>query len=702
MMLRNSDIQAPLKKFFGYDSFRPLQEEIIRTVLDGEDTLVIMPTGGGKSICFQIPALVFSGVTIVISPLIALMKDQVDGLRANGISAAFYNSSQNTNEQSNILTEIREGTLRLLYVAPESLSLLSSILTEEFVSLIAVDEAHCISSWGHDFRPSYQRLSYLKVKLPKTPIIALTATADKATREDILAQLSIPEANRFVSSFDRPNIDLDVRPGLDRIKHIARFLEDNTSESGIIYCLSRKSTEELSEKLVKKGFDCSAYHAGLDHEGRTRVQEDFINDRIKIVCATVAFGMGIDKSNVRFVIHYNLPKNIEGYYQEIGRAGRDGLHAQALMFYSFADVIQLRKFSEGASNEEVQVAKIERMQQFAEATSCRRKILLSYFGEELAENCGSCDVCRNPPEFIDGTVIAQKALSAVFRANEEESLNAIVDVLRGSRNAYILSKGLDRLKTYGIGKDLSWFDWQQYIIQLANQGLLEIAFHKYSALELTPLARKVLFENMKVQLTVPQRRNEAKKKKEKKVSTKTDRTGLFEHLRKLRAELAKEKGVPAYVIFSDATLKEMEQYTPRTETALLNISGVGTHKLAVYGDLFLNEINAFLNQNRPSKVNTTMVSFELYSQGKSVEEIAAIRELQTSTIVSHLCKCYLEGKPVDMNPLVSPQEVERVKKQKILLGDPNELKPYFEAFNEELSYERIRAALTVLSRNHGL
>ena len=321
MMLRNSDIQAPLKKFFGYDSFRPLQEEIIRKVLDGEDTLVIMPTGGGKSICFQIPALVFSGVTIVISPLIALMKDQVDGLRANGISAAFYNSSQNTNEQSNILTEIREGTLRLLYVAPESLSLLSSILTEEFVSLIAVDEAHCISSWGHDFRPSYQRLSYLKVKLPKTPIIALTATADKATREDILAQLSIPEANRFVSSFDRPNIDLDVRPGLDRIKHIARFLEDNTSESGIIYCLSRKSTEELSEKLVKKGFDCSAYHAGLDHEGRTRVQEDFINDRIKIVCATVAFGMGIDKSNVRFVIHYNLPKNIEGSLREYQDCG---------------------------------------------------------------------------------------------------------------------------------------------------------------------------------------------------------------------------------------------------------------------------------------------------------------------------------------------------------------------------------------------
>jgi len=692
------DIHSQLKKYFGYDSFRPLQEEIIRSVLDGQDALVIMPTGGGKSICFQVPAIVFSGVTIVISPLIALMKDQVDGLNANGISSAFYNSSQDSREQSEILKKVRERDLNLLYVAPESLSLLSNVLSEEYVSLVAVDEAHCISSWGHDFRPSYQRLSFLKTKLPNTPIIALTATADKATREDILEQLSIPKANRFVSSFDRPNIEIDVRPGLDRIKHISRFLKDNTEESGIIYCLSRKSTEDLSEKLTKRGFESRAYHAGLTYEERTKVQEDFINDRIKIVCATIAFGMGIDKSNVRFVIHYNLPKNIEGYYQEIGRAGRDGIDAQALMFYSFADVVQLRKFTEGASNEEVQISKIERMQQFAEATSCRRKVLLSYFGEELSKDCGNCDVCKNPPEFIDGTIIAQKALSAVFRANEGESLNTIVDVLRGSRNSYILSKGLDRIKTYGSGRDFSWFDWQQYIIQLANQGLLEIAFHKYNALELTPLARKVLFEGMKVKLTIPQRRDEVKNKKERKESTDPRKSGLFERLRALRADLAKEKSVPPYVIFSDATLKEMEKYVPRTAASFLEISGVGAHKLEVYGELFLNEINSYLNQQKKEKAHTSTVSFELYNEGKSIEEIASIRKLQTSTIVSHLCKCFLEGKTVNMAALVSPEEVEMVRKQKENLGNPNELKPYYEAFEEKIPYERIRAALTVLMK----
>jgi ATP-dependent DNA helicase RecQ len=684
-MTGHIDIHSPLKKYFGYDTFRPLQEEIIRSVLDGDDTLVIMPTGGGKSICFQIPALVLVGVTVVISPLIALMKDQVDGLNANGVSSAFYNSSQDSSEHAEILKKIRRRELKLLYVAPESLILLSNILTEEFVSLVAVDEAHCISSWGHDFRPSYQRLSYLKVKLPNTPIIALTATADKSTREDILEQLSITEAHRFVSSFDRPNIDIDVRPGLDRIKHISRFIEDNAEESGIIYCLSRKSTEDLSEKLIKRGFDSRAYHAGLTYDERTKVQEDFINDRVKIVCATIAFGMGIDKSNVRFVIHYNLPKNIEGYYQEIGRAGRDGIDAKALMFYSFADVVQLRKFTEGASNEEVQISKIERMQQFAEATSCRRKVLLSYFGEELSKDCGNCDICKNPLEFIDGTVIAQKALSAVFRANEGEGINTIVDVLRGSRNSYILSKGLDKIKTYGAGRDLSWFDWQQYIIQLANQGLLEIAFNKYNALELTPLARKVLFERRKVKLTIPQRRDQVKTKIVRKESSDTRKSGLFERLRALRTNLAKEKSVPPYVIFSDATLNEIEKYVPRTAASFLEISGVGAHKLEVYGELFLNEINSYLNQQSKGKSHTAMVSFEFHNEGKSVEEIA-------------LCKCFLEGKAVNMSAIVSPKEVEMVRKQKEILGHPNELKPYFEALNEEVPYERIRAALTVLSK----
>ena len=698
-MIQDHQLLQPLKQYFGYDGFRPLQEEIIRSVLGGDDALVIMPTGGGKSICFQIPALLFPGTTLVISPLIALMKDQVDGLQANGIAAAYYNSSQQVEEQQDILEQVRSGGLRLLYVAPESLSFLAEVLVEQYISCIAVDEAHCISSWGHDFRPSYQRLGFLKSQLPRTPIIALTATADKATRQDILDQLSIPHARRFVSSFDRPNIDLDVRPGLDRMKQITQILTQNSEESGIIYCLSRKATEEVAGKLSAQGFDCAAYHAGLSFEDRSRVQEDFVNDRIKIVCATVAFGMGIDKSNVRFVIHYNMPKNIEGYYQEIGRGGRDGLEAQAILFHSFADVIQLRKFTEGATNEEVQLAKLDRMQQFAEATSCRRKILLSYFGEELAKDCGRCDVCRNPPEFIDGTILAQKALSTVYRAKEQEAIGAVVDVLRGARNAHVLSRGLNLLKTYGIGAQTSWFDWQQYIVQMVNQGLLEIAFHKNNALELTPLARQVLFEGMRVKLTVPQRREVGKKATPaKKASTAKGKAGLFEHLRKFRAALAKERSLPPYLIFNDASLKEMEKYAPRTEAAMLEISGVGARKMEVYGELFLTEINAYLNQKSGSTSNTALKSYELFAQGISVEEIAEQRSLKPVTVISHLCKCYLDGKPVNLHQFISADELAQIKAQKTLLGDPQELKPYFEALNEQIPYERIRIALTLLSR----
>ena len=698
-MIQDHQLLQPLKQYFGYDGFRPLQEEIIRSVLEGDDALVIMPTGGGKSICFQIPALLFPGTTLVISPLIALMKDQVDGLQANGIAAAYYNSSQQVEDQQDILEQVRSGGLRLLYVAPESLSFLAEVLVEQYISCIAVDEAHCISSWGHDFRPSYQRLGFLKSQLPRTPIIALTATADKATRQDILDQLSIPHARRFVSSFDRPNIDLDVRPGLDRMKQITQILTQNSEESGIIYCLSRKATEEVAGKLSAQGFDCAAYHAGLSFEDRSKVQENFVNDRIKIVCATVAFGMGIDKSNVRFVIHYNMPKNIEGYYQEIGRGGRDGLEAQAILFHSFADVIQLRKFTEGATNEEVQLAKLDRMQQFAEATSCRRKILLSYFGEELAKDCGRCDVCRNPPEFIDGTILAQKALSTVYRAKEQEAIGAVVDVLRGARNAHVLSRGLNLLKTYGIGAQTSWFDWQQYIVQMVNQGLLEIAFHKNNALELTPLARQVLFEGMRVKLTVPQRREVGKKATPaKKASTAKGKAGLFEHLRKFRAALAKERSLPPYLIFNDASLKEMEKYAPRTEAAMLEISGVGARKMEVYGELFLTEINAYLNQKSGSTSNTALKSYELFAQGISVEEIAEQRSLKPVTVISHLCKCYLDGKPVNLHQFISADELAQIKAQKTLLGDPQELKPYYEALNEQIPYERIRIALTLLSR----
>jgi len=689
-----------LKKYFGYDSFRSEQQEIIESVLSKKDNLVIMPTGGGKSICFQLPAILFKGLTLVVSPLIALMKDQVDGLNANGIPANYFNSSQDSNEHQQIFEDIHNSKIKLLYVAPESLSQLEHIVNEQYISCIAIDEAHCISSWGHDFRPSYQQLGFLKAKLPNTPIIALTATADKATREDIINQLRIPNASQSISSFDRKNIELEVRPANDRVSQIIKFIRSKPNEAGIVYCLSRKSTEQLAEKLLLNGIKASTYHAGLTFEKRNKSQEDFIFDKTQVVCATVAFGMGIDKSNVRWVIHYNMPKNIEGYYQEIGRSGRDGLQANALLFHSYADVIQLRKFAEGASNFEVQVAKLDRMKQFSEATTCRRKILLSYFGELLSENCGNCDVCKNPPEFFNGTVIAQKALSTITRLKESEATGVVIDVLRGARNATIVDKKYDTLKTHGIGNDISWKDWQHYVIQLVNQGYCEIAFHKSNALQLTDFSKKVLFENELVKLTKPVAISE-KVSKKKAIKKPTSNT-LFERLRKLRHSISLEEDIPAYLVFNDATLKDIEQNRPLSDEEFLEISGVGQRKLEVYGTAFINEVIAFTKEKKVSKNkgNTHNVTYELYQEGLSIDEIAVKRKLSATTIFSHIAKLYTDGKDINIYELVSKHEVEEVKKAKKELGSPNALKPYFEHFNEQLDYFKIRLALSVIENEN--
>jgi ATP-dependent DNA helicase RecQ len=688
-----------LKKYFGYDSFRSEQQGIIESVLSGNDQLVIMPTGGGKSICFQLPAILFKGVTLVVSPLIALMKDQVDGLNANGIPANYFNSSQDSNEHQQIFEDIHNSKIKLLYVAPESLSQLEHIVNEQYISCIAIDEAHCISSWGHDFRPSYQQLGFLKSKLPNTPIIALTATADKATREDILNQLRIPNAGQSISSFDRKNIELEVRPANDRVSQIIKFVRSKPNEAGIVYCLSRKSTEQLAEKLQLNGIKAATYHAGLTFEKRNKSQEDFIFDKTQVVCATVAFGMGIDKSNVRWVIHYNMPKNIEGYYQEIGRSGRDGLQANALLFHSYADVIQLRKFAEGASNFDVQVAKLDRMKQFSEATTCRRKILLSYFGELLSENCGNCDVCKNPPEFFNGTIIAQKALSTITRLNETEATGTIIDVLRGAKNATIVDKQYDKVKTHGIGKDISWKDWQQYIIQLINQGYCEIAFHKNNALQLTDFSKKVLFENELVHLTKPTVaiENSAKKKTVKKVISNT----LFERLRKLRHSIALEENIPAYLVFNDATLKIIEQERPMSDEEFLEISGVGQRKLEVYGAAFINEVIDFTKEKKvtKNKSDTHKITYELYQEGLSIDEIAEKRKLTSTTIFSHIAKLYNDGKDINIDELVSENEVNSVREAKKELDSPNALKPYFEHFNEQLDYFKIRLALSVIDKD---
>ena len=695
-------LHAKLKENFGFEKFRPNQEEIINCILSGKDTVAIMPTGGGKSICFQLPALVFPGITIVISPLIALMKDQVDSLKANGIAACFINSSQSGEEQELHIQNLKEGKVKLVYVAPESLSFLENAFNQITVSLIAIDEAHCISAWGHDFRPAYTNLGYLKNRFPSTPILALTATADKATRTDISKQLNLNNPRIFVASFDRKNLSLEVRPALDRVKQIIDFIKLKPNESGIIYCLSRKTTEELSEKLQKIGIKAKAYHAGLDNKVRSKTQDEFINDECQVVCATIAFGMGIDKSNVRWVIHYNLPKNIEGYYQEIGRAGRDGLPSETVLFESYGDVIQLQKFASQGLNAEVQLAKLERMKQYTDALSCRRKILLSYFGELVSDNCGNCDICKNPPAFFDGTIIAQKAFSAIARLKESEALPVIIDFLRGSKNASIYDKGYQNLKTYGVGSDISWYDWNQYIIQLINLGYCEIAFHEQNKIKLTPFAKKVLFDAEKVQLTNVQKKvNETVE--EKIVKTKTANNSLFEFLRKLRSEIAKEENVPAYVIFNDATLKQLEIERPMSDEEFLSIDGVGKAKLEKYGDVFIKAIIAFqkIKKERSKKEGSTYKeTLELYKNGLSAEEIAIKRKLGVPTIISHLAKLYNDGQPVDLSIYITNEEISKIAKAKIKLQNQQALKPYFEFFEETITYDKIRIGLTLLEKEN--
>ncbi|MBC7922915.1 MAG: DNA helicase RecQ, partial [Ferruginibacter sp.] len=533
-----STSQQILKQYFGYDRFRPLQEAVIGAVLAKRDAVVLMPTGGGKSVCYQVPALVMEGMCVVVSPLIALMKDQVEALRVNGVEASFLNSSQNSSQQRAIEEKCRRGQVKLLYISPEKL------LSEGFfpflhglrLNLFAIDEAHCISAWGHDFRPEYTQLKTLKTHFSDVPVIALTATADKLTRRDIVAQLHLREPEVFVSSFDRANLSLTVLPGNERAGQIIRFLRGSADAAGIIYCLSRKGTETLAERLRKEGFVAMCYHAGMGAEERSQVQEAFLRDDIRIICATVAFGMGIDKSNIRWVIHYNLPKNIEGYYQEIGRAGRDGLKAETFLFYTLADVLKWRDMmdQENSERKDLQLAKLERMQQYAEANTCRRRILLSYFSEDLPRDCGNCDVCRNPRVAFDGTVLAQKALSAVVRLGEGVPLNVLIDVLRGSRNQFILNHGYDKIKTYGAGSDLRTEEWREYLTQLVNVGVLEVAYDQHHALKKGILGDEVLFRQRKVMLVKPE--NTVKMKPAEKVKTAREDVydELFERLKQRR------------------------------------------------------------------------------------------------------------------------------------------------------------------------
>ena len=598
-----------LKSVYGYDSFRPLQEEIIEHVMSGHDALVLMPTGGGKSICYQIPALMLEGLTIVVSPLISLMKDQVDALKANGIAADAMNSSREISINDRIKKLCKTGEIKLLYVSPERLIAELGWLKEHVkVALIAIDEAHCVSQWGHDFRIEYTQLGIMKDHFPSTPILALTATADKVTKTDILEQLRLNNPRIFTGSFDRPNLSLDVRKGYgkqDRLRTIMDVIRRHQNESGIIYCLTRKGAEELAADLNSRNISVGVYHAGLSAEERTRIQEDFINDRVNVICATVAFGMGIDKSNIRYIIHNNLPKSIESFYQEIGRGGRDGLLTETILFYNLQDLITLRKFADESGQQDINHEKLNRMQEYAEARVCRRRILLNYFGETNECHCGNCDVCRNPPQLFDGTIVVQKALSAIKRCNEKIGFVVATDVLKGRLSNTVIANGYNKLKTFGAGKEITANDWHAYLLQMLQLGYIEIAYNEDKHIKITPLGEDVLFGRKKAQLTVIVHEDlRVKKRKHRRSVTvalpeeNTEDKALFEKLRALRSEIANDIKMPAYIVLSDKSLLSLVNEKPTNLHLFGNAYGIGEHKKKQYGDRFVDLICSHLGVAR--------------------------------------------------------------------------------------------------------
>lgn len=692
-----------LKTYYGYSSFRPLQEEIIFHIVSGGDCLVLMPTGGGKSLCYQIPALMMEGTALIVSPLISLMRDQVEALHINGIAAEALNSNNQDYVNRSIVDKMERGELKLLYISPERLMTDIDWIAAQKISLVAIDEAHCISQWGHDFRPEYTQLGILRERLPNIPFVALTATADKITKTDIVKQLHLHDCKMFVSSFDRPNLSLDVKVGYakkDKLKAILNVIRSHQNESGIIYCLARKTTEELAEDLRLAGVSADAYHANLSSDIRNKVQDDFINDRTQVICATIAFGMGIDKSNVRFIIHYNLPKSIESFYQEIGRAGRDGLPSETILFYNIQDIITLQKFAIESGQPEINKERLSRMKEYAEAKVCRRRILLNYFGETNAKSCGNCDVCNNPPALFDGTIIVQKALSAIMRTKEQIGFTLLLDILRASANAEIIRRGYHKIKTFGAGRDVPIKEWRNYFLQMLQMGFIEIAYDEDLHLKVTSLGHEVL-KGKRIQLAKVEATDFSVKKRRKGTtptgiatsSAPADRglpfsdvpledKQLFEMLRQTRLKIAEEEKKAPYMIFSDKTLHELATRRPTSQMAFSRIWGVGENKLRLFAEPFIKVIKDYKNAlydfaipteqesdytpkskaysvkllrerdpnaYKPWTENDDKLLVQSYHRGTSIDSLAAQFGRRKSSIVSRLKKL--------LPPTSAPKEI---------------------------------------------